>query len=163
MGNKDFRNQIGHKLRMAHNAIDKYFSSRWKGTGMELTRMQCATLHYLKEHEREDIFQKDLELVFSITGATATNILKVMEKEGLIIREPMPTDGRLKKLILTEKGILLNKKAYAHIVRLNQGMKKNMTAEELELLATLLDRVTQNIVDMIEDDENENTDQMPNM
>lgn len=158
MGNKDFQNEIGHKIRMANNAVDKYFNSSWKSTGMELTRMQCVTLHYLKDHEGEDVFQKDLELVFSITGATATNILKVMEKEGLIIREPMPTDGRLKKLILTEKGILLNQKAHANIVRLHQGMKKNMTVEELELLGILLDRVTQNIVDMIEDDENEKTD-----
>uniref|UniRef100_UPI004056FE10 MarR family winged helix-turn-helix transcriptional regulator n=1 Tax=Agathobacter sp. TaxID=2021311 RepID=UPI004056FE10 len=152
MGCGDFQNDIGHKMRIAHNAIDKYFSSSWKSTGMELTRMQCATLHYLEKHEGEDVFQKDLETVFSITGATATNILKVMEKEGLIVREPMPTDGRLKKLILTEKGILLNKKAHANVVRLEQGMKKDMTPEEIRLLGELLDRVTQNIVDIIEDD-----------
>ena len=125
MGDKDFQNEIGHKIRIAHNAIDKYFSSSWKSTGMELTRMQCATLHYLEEHEGKDVFQKDLEMVFSITGATATNILKVMEKEGLITRESMPTDGRLKKLILTEKGILLNKRAHSNVVRLEKGMKKN--------------------------------------
>lgn len=146
-----FQNNIGHKLRMAHNAIDKYFNSSWKSTGLELTRMQCATLHYLQDHEGEDVFQKDLELVFSITGATATNILKVMEKEGLIIREPMSTDARLKKLILTEKGICLNKRAYANLVYLEQGMIKNITEEEVQILEKLLDKVTQNIVDMIEE------------
>lgn len=152
MGCRKFQNDIGHKIRMAHNAIDKYFSSSWKSTGLELTRMQCATLHYLQDHEGEDVFQKDLELVFSITGATATNILKVMEKEGLIIRQPMQTDGRLKKLILTEKGILLNQKAYASLVRLEQGMIKDITSEEIQILEKLLDKVTQNIVDMIEEE-----------
>jgi len=152
MGCRKFQNDIGHKIRMTHNAIDKYFSSSWKSTGLELTRMQCATLHYLQNHEGEDVFQKDLELVFSITGATATNILKVMEKEGLIIRQPMQTDGRLKKLILTEKGILLNQKAYANLVRLEQGMIKDITPEEIQILEKLLDKVTQNIVDMIEEE-----------
>ena len=143
--------QIGHKVRIAHIAIDKYFSTCWKKLDIEPTRMQCATMCYLREHEGENIFQKDLEEAFSITGATATNILKVMEKEGLVTRVPMPQDGRLKKLKLTEKGYSIDENARANVHRLEEGMKKGFTEEELTTFRTYLDRMTQNIVEMVEE------------
>ena len=84
MQNKDMKNEIGHKVRIINNYIDKYFHTSWEKTAVEPTRMQCATLYYLRKHQHENVFQKDLEAMFSISGATATNILKVMEKDGLI-------------------------------------------------------------------------------
>lgn len=150
MHKMDFQRNIGHKIRIAHIAIDKYFNNCWEQAGVEPTRMQCATMRYLREHNGKDVFQKDLEETFSITGATATNILKVMEKEGLITRVPMSHDARLKKLELTEKGYELDEKARANVVRLEEGMKKGFTEEELTIFREYLDRVTQNIVDLVE-------------
>jgi len=147
----DWKNNIGHKERMLHNNIDKYFKTSWEKAGVEPTRMQCATLHYLRSHQGEDVFQKDLEAAFSISGATATNILKIMEKDGLISREPVPTDARLKKLVLTEKGIAFDDAARENIVRLEEGMKKGFTEEELTIFREYLDRMTQNIVDLVEE------------
>lgn len=147
----DFQKNIGHKIRIAHIAIDKYFSNCWEREGLQLTRMQCATMRYLREHAGENVFQKDLEEAFSISGATATNILKVMEKDGLITRVPMPADGRLKKLEFTEKGCALDEKARANVVRLEEGMKKGFTEEELTIFREYLDRVAQNIVDLTEE------------
>lgn len=150
MHKMDFQKNIGHKIRIAHIAIDKYFNNCWEQAGVEPTRMQCATMRYLREHNGQDVFQKDLEETFSITGATATNILKVMEKDGLITRIPMPHDARLKKLELTEKGHQLDEKARANVVRLEEGMKKGFTEEELTIFREYLDRVTQNVVDLVE-------------
>ncbi len=146
----NLQNEVGHKIRMAHKGIDKYFNNCWEQAGVKPTRMQCATMRYLREHSGEDVFQKDLEVAFSITGATATNILKVMEKEGLITRIPMPNDARLKKLELTQKGSLLDEKARANVVRLEEGMKKGFTEEELTIFCEYLDQITQNIVDLLE-------------
>ncbi len=141
---------IGHKIRIVNNNIDKYFHTSWEKTGVEPTRMQCATLHYLRSHQ-EDVFQKDLEAAFSISGATATNILKVMEKEGLIIRKPMKTDARLKKIELTKKGVACNDAALANILRLEEGMKRGFTEEELTRFREYIERLTQNIVDLVEE------------
>lgn len=150
MDKQDFQNNIGHKVRLVHIAIDKYFNTCWEKAGVEPTRMQCATMRYLHDHRDENVFQKDLEETFSITGATATNILKVMEKDGLLTRVPMPHDGRLKKLELTEKGLQLEREAHANVLRLEEGMKKNFTEEELMQFREYLDRMTQNITDLIE-------------
>ena len=151
MQNKDMNQNIGNKVRVVHNYIDKYFHSSWEKAGIEPTRMQCATLHYLRRHQDEDVFQKDLEVAFSISGATATNILKVMEKDGLIIRVPMEKDARLKKLVMTEKGMQYDKVAYSNVARLETGMEKGFTEEEITRFREYLDRLTQNIVDLVEE------------
>lgn len=151
MDKPDFHKNIGHKVRLAHIAIDRYFNTCWESQGIEPTRMQCATMRYLREHQGQDVFQKDLEEAFSFTAATATNILKVMEKDGLLTRVPMPQDARLKKLELTEKGWELDSKAYANVMRLEEGMRKDFSEEELSRFRAYLDRMTQNIGDLIEE------------
>lgn len=151
MQNRDMTQNIGSKVRIVHNYIDKYFHTSWEKAGIEPTRMQCATLHYLRRHQDEDVFQKDLEAAFSISGATVTNILKVMEKDGLITRVPMEKDARLKKLVMTEKGIQYDKVAYTNVARLEAGMEKGFTEEEITRFREYLDRLTQNIVDLVDE------------
>ena len=151
MQNKDMNQNIGNKVRIVHNYIDKYFHSSWEKAGIEPTRMQCATLHYLRRHKDEDVFQKDLEAAFSISGATVTNILKVMEKDGLITRVPVEKDARLKKLVMTEKGMQYDEVARTNVTRLEAGMEKGFTEEEITRFREYLDRLTQNIVDLVEE------------
>lgn len=151
MQNKDMSQNIGNKVRIVHNYIDKYFHSSWEKAGIEPTRMQCATLHYLRRHKGEDVFQKDLEAAFSISGATVTNILKVMEKDGLITRVPVEKDARLKKIVMTEKGMQYDEVAHTNVIRLEAGMEKGFTEEEITRFREYLDRLTQNIVDLVEE------------
>lgn len=151
MQNREMKQNIGHKVRIVNNYIDKYFHSSWEKAGIEPTRMQCATLRYLRLHKDEDVFQKDLEAAFSISGATVTNILKVMEKDGLIVRVPMEKDARLKKLVMTEKGMKYDEAAHANVTRLESGMEKGFTEEEITRFREYLDRLTQNIVDLVEE------------
>lgn len=151
MDKPDVCSHIGHKVRIVNIMIEKYFNNCWEKEGEEPTRMQCATMRYLHEHRGKDIFQKDLEEAFSITGATATNILKVMEKEGLITREPMPQDARLKKLELTEKGRALDRKARSNVRKLEDGMRKDFSEEELKSFINSLERLTRNIEKLVEE------------
>ena len=66
--------------------------------------MQAMIVHHLIIHEKQgDIFQKDLENVFQMRRSTATGILQLMEQHGIIRREPVEHDGRLKRLVLTEQ------------------------------------------------------------
>ena len=151
MQNNEMKLDIGHKVRIVNNNIDKYFHSAWEKSGIEATRMQCATLHYLRIHQHENVFQKDLEAAFSVSGATVTNILKVMEKDGLICRVAMESDARLKKLEMTEKGRTFEQAASQNVIRLEEGMKKGFTEEEITIFRAYLDRIAQNIVDLVEE------------
>ena len=62
----------------------------------------------------------------------------------------MPHDARLKRVELTEKGWELDTKARDNVMRLEQGMREDFSEEELERFRAYLDRMTQNIVKMVE-------------
>ena len=123
---------LGHRFRVIHNMIDKYFQkNREAGRACNLTRAQCGAIHYFYDHREEDIFQKDFEAEFSISGATATNILKVLEREKLIERIPM-------------------KEAYTNILYMEKTLTKGMNADEIANLRQLLDKVIHNLEDLQE-------------
>lgn len=60
-------------------------------------------LGYLAEHEDEDVYQKDIEEKFCVTRSTVSKVLKGMESKGLLRRESVSSDARLKRLVLTEE------------------------------------------------------------
>ena len=47
-------------------------------------------------------FPKDIEKEFSINRSTTSEMLKLMCKNGMITREEVDYDARLKKIVLTE-------------------------------------------------------------
>ena len=69
--------------------------------------MQRWTLGFLKDHSDCEVYQKDIEEAFSISRATASNMLGVMERKGLIKRVAVSHDARLKRLVLTDKAAAL--------------------------------------------------------
>ena len=46
---------------------------------------------------------KEIEKKFGLRPSTATEVLKNLEKDGLICRVPEAQDGRYKKIVFTEK------------------------------------------------------------
>ena len=118
---------LGHRFRVIHNMIDKYFQkNREADIACNLTRVQCGAIHYFYDHREEDIFQKDFEAEFSISGATATNILKVLEREKLIERIPMKEDGRLKKIVLLDAGAQVHEEADTNILDIEKTLSLKM-------------------------------------
>ena len=139
------KKHLGHRFRVIHNKSDKYFTRRRMNDRVPLTRAQCVTLHYLYDHRQEDVFQKDIEEVFSISGATATNLLKGLERLGMIQRIPLTGDARCKRIVLCEKGEKAHKRAFSDILYMEETLTKGMTEEEIDGLRKLLDRVIQNL------------------
>ena len=111
-----------------------------------ITRMQCWVIGYLCGNvEKKDIFQKDVEVEFNIRRSTATGILQIMEKNGLITREAVSCDARLKKLILTEKALGIHQKIKAQIVLVEQRIAKDLTKDEVETFFRLVNKISKNI------------------
>lgn len=103
-GNSDDR--IGAEIGMLHNLLRRQMACMTEKTAnaANVTGMQAMIVHHLIIHENQgDIFQKDLENVFQMRRSTATGILQLMEQHGIIRREPVEHDGRLKRLVLTEQ------------------------------------------------------------
>lgn len=138
---------IGYKIRLIHNQIHKRMEMKRQLCADDLTHMQRWTIGFLLEHETEDIYQRDIERVFSISRATASNMLQVMERKGLIERSPVEHDARLKKIVITELARKLEEHARANVAEMEELLTQGMTDEETACLKKCLDIMIRNIQD----------------
>jgi DNA-binding MarR family transcriptional regulator len=91
--------------------------------------MNLWIIDFLYSNEQE-IFQKDIENEFFINRATASKMLKLMEEKNLIKRVSSSTDKRLKKIILCDKGMKLQKVAKEIRIEVENKLTENLTEEE---------------------------------
>ena len=109
-----------------------------------INRMQGWIIGYLYRHSEEDVFQKDLEAEFQMARSTASGILQAMEKKGLITRESIPRDARLKRLVLTEKGMEFQMEIMENFDRIQDVLKSDIPQEKLECFMEVLDMIREN-------------------
>ena len=97
-----------------------------------LTPVQDGVLHFILGRCREqDLFQKHVEEEFNLRRSTATELLKLMEKKGLIYREGVSYDARLKKIMPTDKGVMLEGQVLKDILDMERLVTKGIPEEEL--------------------------------
>lgn len=121
---------VSFELRLLHNAIKRRIT---------ITPPPCATtthLHgmiigFLAEHDGQDLFQKDVENEFHIRRSTVSTVLKLMEKNGLIRRESVPQDARLKRLVLTEQAWKLHANMDERLRMLDELLIRGISPEDL--------------------------------
>ena len=111
-----------------------------------LTAIQCIVLDYLYENGARDVFQRDLEVEFQIRRSTVTGILPGMERRGLISRQPVEQDARLKKLVLTEAGLRIHAKAEQHMREVESRALEGVSEEELLIFRRTLEKIKQNLM-----------------
>ena len=128
--------KLGFEIRTLDNMLRRNFISSVKESGLdEVTVMHGWIIGYLYNNREKDIYQKDIESHFSIGRSTVTNILKLMEKKGYLLRESVSSDARLKRLTKrlldrldakTIEGIEQEELSsfYATIARLKKNLEK---------------------------------------
>ncbi len=119
-----------------------------QGPLKNLTGTQIHIIGYIRHAGTRDVFQKDIETKFSIRRSTATGILQLMEKNDLIIREPVDYDARLKKILLTEKALAVSRQAKHNVSDLDKHLTKDIPAEELEAVRSVLWKMLNNLEKM---------------
>lgn len=99
------------------------------------------------QSSKRDIFQKDIEAEFNIRRSSVTSVLKLMEKNELIERVSVSEDARLKKIILTEKGLEVDKHVHNFIDDMENELKDEFTDIELDMFMDLVNRLSKKIGD----------------
>lgn len=130
-------NQLSHQIKRRMNA---------RLTGMGVTGVQGRVLHYIIDHYREQpVFQKDVEEAFRLRRSTATGILQLLEKSGLIRREGVPYDARLKSLVPTEKADAIYGEMRACIHETETLLTRDIAPEQLEVFLQVIKRMSDNL------------------
>ncbi len=138
-------NSVAHALKVLMNKVNRLAEASMPADcRQEATERQGRVLAYLCQNQDRAVCQRDVEAAFSISRATASQMLSAMERSGLITRSAVAGDARLKRLALTEK-------AHVHMDRLREGMAafesaltRGLSGEERETLLRLLKRIGRN-------------------
>ena len=86
-------NLLSHKVKARLNAMLQ---------DLGITAVQSRVIYYILVHCQDGpVFQRDIENVFGLSRSTATGILQLLEKNGIIRRESVASDARLKSLVPT--------------------------------------------------------------
>ena len=99
----------------------------------------------MSEHADRDVYQKDLEGEFGITRSTASRVLRLMEQKGLLERQSVPHDARLKKLVLTERSRRVLQEMCQTGMTIDARLLRGFSPEEVQTLYGFLDRMFQNL------------------
>ena len=138
--------RIGFEIKTVANLMrremDKTSSHK---KAVSITGTHGWVIGYLMRNRGRDVFQRDLEQEFSIRRSTVSNILQLMESKGLIRREPVDYDGRLKKLVPTRKAEELHMAICRDIDKMEEQMAQGIEKEELEAFARTLEKIKRNL------------------
>lgn len=139
---------IGREIHVLSNRVCRYLDN-----SKELRHIEEATgkntwiIGYIAQKEKEGIavYQRDMENQFGITRSTASKVVNRMVKKGLIERQSVPEDARLKKLVLTERSREIHQRMTAEFRDMEESLVDGFSGEEIEQLRDYLQRMKYNI------------------
>ena len=111
----------------------------------EYSGAQGKVIHYLSINEGKPVYQKEIEKIFGLRPSTATEMLKGMEKNGLIKRVPGAKDGRFKEILLTEKADAYKADLLSDMEKLETLITNNISPEELQVWAQITEKMLENL------------------
>ena len=101
--------------------------------------------YILIESEKRSVYQKDIEKEFDLRPATATEVLKNLEKEELIVRVPDKQDGRYKKIVFTKKAEEIRSVLRREIQRSESILLRGITGEEQDIFMKITKKMLENL------------------
>lgn len=127
--------KLSNKLRRKIDA----FSSR-----KDLSGAQGRVLHFLLA-QPGDVFQKDIEEEYSLRPPSASELLKKMERSGLIRREPLPQDARMKRIIVSDKALQYKDKVVADINDLEEELTRGISQADMDTFFRVIKQMLDNV------------------
>ncbi|MGN0620259.1 MAG: MarR family winged helix-turn-helix transcriptional regulator [Porcipelethomonas sp.] len=138
----DKENQFCFQYITLSNLIRRYIENT--GSKKYIDNITCTNswiIIYLLENRDRDIFQRDIETAFSIRKSTVSKVIQLMESKNLIKRESVDYDARLKKLVLTDKALDIQKILEEDLKMLNAKFTENLTDEEAKEFLYLIRKI----------------------
>ena len=134
-----------YQIKMLSNLIFREMQKEDREEEEEITPAQGWVIGYLYENRGRNVLQRELGEQFHLRRSTVTEMLKLMEKRGYLLRVPSDEDARMKCLRLTEKAVKQHERVVARIRALEERVAKGFTEEELDTLFGQFERIKQNL------------------
>lgn len=141
-------NSIGFEIRTLSNLLKrKLFEFAPPPDGEEFTDMQGQIIDFLyANNNKREVFQKDVEEKFSMRRSTASRILQTLEKKGILTREYVSYDARLKKIVITAKAIENHERIRGKINEIESIVSRGLSEEEINIFFIITGKIKKNIL-----------------
>lgn len=115
-----------------------------------LTSIQSRILGHVRHAQEEgrEVFQKEIEEVFRIKRSSVTSVLQTLEKKGLLLRESVPEDARVKKLVLTNEAKRIQICTYQALGTMEKEMRDLFTEEEFRNFLDYMGRIDKKAIEL---------------
>ena len=138
------KNDIGRSIHILSRQIKRKVDEAV--AEYNVTAVQCSLIGYIFAKSKEgNVYAKDIESKFNMRRATVAEILSLMEKNGLIERNYMSEDARLKAITLTDKSLDIKNSIEKEIKKVEKDLRKGLTDEELDKFIDILDKMSKNL------------------
>lgn len=152
-------NQAAFEIHRTAHMMTRKLEGRVKARGIdEVTLTHGWIIRFLYENKDKDIYQKDIEKYFLVGRSTVASSIKLMERKGLVRREFVECDARLKKVLLTEKGIRTHETIEAMIEELNSDLLAGVEKKDAEIFLKVIRRIKENVENQKNDENQKNVE-----
>lgn len=149
------------EIRAVSKAVDRYLGESMPLSAKETTGGNAHIIMFLARNRDREIYQHTIEQKFCITRSTASRVLALMEKKGLIARESVAHDARCKRIVLTDKADAIVADLKANGERVDRLLVDGFTQAEQDALHDYVERMRANIERAQHEFEHQTSSQTP--
>lgn len=137
---------VHNELRSLSHLIYRFIENLPNKKKIEsMTGTNGCIIGYLAENSDHDVFQKDIEKAFGITRSTASKVINLMEQKGLVERQSVSYDARLKKIVMTDKSKSISHLMAEDMTLVESVLTEGFSLDEKKALYSYLKRMKQNL------------------
>lgn len=130
-------NRLAHKVKKRLNATL---------ADLGITGVQSRVLHYILVHaQKGPVYQRDVESAFELSRSTTTGILQLLERNGLILRESVACDARLKSLVPTPRAAEIDAQVRDCIRETEERLMQGIPPEDIRRFLEIAAKMSENL------------------
>ena len=134
-------------IRSLHNVINRYLAVTRPMEVESLSGGNIDIITFLARHSEREIFPQDVERRLRHhpvdVGAECSSL---MERQRLIVRESVPRDARLKKIVLTDKSRDIAEALRTSAIAMEGILLQGLSDDEIREFMHVLDVMQTNLV-----------------
>ncbi|MGD6731145.1 MAG: MarR family winged helix-turn-helix transcriptional regulator [Pleomorphochaeta sp.] len=131
--------------RLTNHVRRKLMTFKGDTNNKRQTSSHYYIINYIASKGNEDVFQRDIDQRFSLRRPTTTEILKLMERNGLVTKKSVENDLRLKKVVLTKKAKVLGAEFETFLDDMESQMTEGISEEHMEIFFDVVEKMRLNL------------------
>lgn len=131
--------------RLTNHVRRKLMTFKGDKNNKRQTSSHFYIINYIASKGDEDVFQRDIDKRFSLRRPTTTEILKLMERNGLVTKKSVNNDKRLKKVVLTKKAKRIGEDFEVFLEEMEQQMTDGISEDDMKIFFTVVEKMRLNL------------------